>query len=62
MSYPIPPSDLITPEGLIIALIVFFIVMYLTKEETHSKQSWIPALVFAVIAEIAVSILLKGGI
>jgi hypothetical protein len=60
MSYQIPPADLITPQGIIVAFIVFLAVMLITREETHSKQSWIPALVFAIMAEIAVSIFAKG--
>lgn len=62
MSYQIPPADLITLEGIIAAFIVFLGVMVITRKETHSKQSWVPALVFAIMAEIAVSILVKGVI
>jgi len=62
MSYQVPPADLITPQGIIAAFIVFLAVMIITREETHSRQSWVPALVFAIMAEIAVSILVKGVI
>jgi len=61
MSY-LPPADFITPEGIVVAFIVFLAVMIITREETHSRQSWVPALVFAIMAEIAVSILVKGVI
>jgi hypothetical protein len=57
-----PPENLITPQGIIVALIVFVIVMYITREQTHSKQSWIPALVFAILAEVAVSVYVNGGL
>ena len=60
MSYQIPPANLITPLGIIVAFLVFLAVMIVTRKETHSKQSWVPALVFAIMAEIAVSILVKG--
>jgi hypothetical protein len=60
MNLPIPPSNLITLEGFVVALVVFFIVLYLTREISDSKQSWIPALVFAIIAEVLVSLIVKG--
>ena len=62
MTYPFPPSDLITPQGIVGALIVFFVVLCLTKQASHSKQSWIPALIFAIMSEIAISLAVKGGI
>jgi len=62
MSYQIPPADLITPQGIIVSFIIFLAVMIITREETHSRQSWVPALVFAIMAEIAVSIFAKGVI
>jgi hypothetical protein len=60
MSYPFPPTDLITLEGVLSALVIFAVVMYYTKKETHSKQSWIPALFFAVMVEILISLIIKN--
>jgi glycopeptide antibiotics resistance protein len=57
MSFSIPPPELISIPGIIGAFIIFGFIMNYTRKKTHSKQSWIPALIFAIMVEIAISVI-----
>lgn len=58
MVYPsqIPENwPVVTPEAILIGIIVFFIVTYITYYITHSRWSWLPGIVFGVISAIAIT-------
>jgi accessory gene regulator protein AgrB len=58
MSFPsqIPEKwPVVTPEAVVIGIIVFVIVTFITYYITQSRWSWLPGIVFGVIAAIAVT-------
>jgi hypothetical protein len=45
----------VTPEAVLLGIIVFSVVTFITYRITHSRWSWLPGIIFGVIAAIAVT-------
>lgn len=45
----------VTPEGVLVGIGVFVIVTFIAYYITHSRWSWLPGIVFGVIAAIALT-------
>lgn len=45
----------VSPEGVIVGIIVFTALTYITYEITKSRWSWLPGVIFGVITAIAVT-------
>ena len=45
----------VTPEALLVGIIVFIVVTFIAYYITHSKWSWLPGIIFGVIAAIALT-------
>jgi hypothetical protein len=45
----------VTPEAVLLGIIVFIVVTFIAYYITHSRWSWLPGIVFGVIAAIALT-------